>query len=34
MILRLRQNLELSQTIFVELKLDLYFCPKGREKMN
>ena len=35
MFLRLRQNLELSQNIFVELKLDLeYFCPKRREKRN
>ena len=33
MILRLRQNLELFQNVFVELKLDLeYFCPKRREK--
>ena len=35
MILQLRQNLELSYNIFVELKLDLeYFCPKRREKKN
>ena len=35
MILRRRQNLELSKNIFVEMKLDLeYFCPKRREKRN
>ena len=31
--LRLRQNLGLSQNIFVELKLDLeYFCPSGERR--
>ena len=35
MILRLKQNLELSDKIFVELKLDLeYFFPKSRRKRN
>ena len=33
MILRLRQNLELYENIFVELKLDLeYLCPRRREE--
>ena len=35
MILSLRQNFELSENIFVELKLDLEdFCPKRRGKRN
>ena len=34
-ILRLRQNVELSQNIFEKLELDLeYFCPRRGEKRN
>ena len=33
MILRLRQNLELSWNIFEELKLE-YFCPNRKQKRN
>ena len=33
--MRLRQDVELSQNIFVELKLELeYFCPKREEKIG